>query len=102
MALIERVDRPFLFINTLLLLTVSFIPFPTKLVAQFLQKPGERSATYAYAATLLNSPNSAFINLGGPNPGSFDLGLPFFFGRQVFVGIEGQSTPGGVGPLWAY
>ena len=53
MSMIERVDRPFLFINTLLLLSVSFIPFPTKLVAQYLQQPGERSATYAYAATLL-------------------------------------------------
>jgi uncharacterized membrane protein len=52
-SLISRVDRPFLFINLLLLLTVSFIPFPTKLVAQYLQKPGERSATLAYAATML-------------------------------------------------
>jgi hypothetical protein len=63
---------------------------------------GQVAVSIANALTLLNSPNSAFINLGGPNPGSFDLGLPFFFGRQVFVGIEGQSTPGGVGPLWAY
>jgi len=52
-SLISRVDRPFLFINLLLLLTVSFMPFPTKLVAQYLQKPGERSATLAYAATML-------------------------------------------------
>jgi uncharacterized membrane protein len=52
-SLMSRVDRPFLFINLLLLLTVSFIPFPTKLVAQYLQKPGERSATLAYAATML-------------------------------------------------
>ena len=51
--LIARVDRPFLFINTLLLLVVSFIPFPTKLVAQYLQKPGEQSAVLAYTATLL-------------------------------------------------
>ena len=47
------VDRPFLFTNTLLLLVVSFIPFPTKLVAQYLQKPGEESAVLAYSATLL-------------------------------------------------
>jgi uncharacterized membrane protein len=52
-SLIARVDRPFLFINTLLLLVVSFIPFPTKLVAQYLQKPGEESAVLAYSATLL-------------------------------------------------
>jgi uncharacterized membrane protein len=52
-SLIGRVDRPFLFINLLLLLVVSFIPFPTKLVAEYLDKPGERSAVFAYAATLL-------------------------------------------------
>ena len=52
-SLIARVDRPFLFVNTLLLLVVAFIPFPTKLVAEFLQKPGEQSAVFAYAATLL-------------------------------------------------
>ena len=36
----------------MLLLVVSFIPFPTRLVAQYLNGPGERSATIAYAATL--------------------------------------------------
>jgi uncharacterized membrane protein len=51
-SLMRRVDRPFLFINLLLLLTVSFMPFPTKLVAQYLQKPDEREAVIAYTATL--------------------------------------------------
>ena len=37
---IARVDRPFLFINLLLLLTVSFLPFPTRLVADYLQTAG--------------------------------------------------------------
>jgi hypothetical protein len=45
---------------------------------------------------------SAFSNVGGPNPGSFDWGLSFFFGRQVFTAIEGQTTPAGVGPFFAY
>lgn len=52
-SLIGRVDRPFLFINLLLLLVVSFIPFPTRLVAEYLGKPDERSAVFAYTATLL-------------------------------------------------
>jgi uncharacterized membrane protein len=50
---IARCDRTFLFLNLLLLLTVGFLPFPTKLVAQYLQQPGEQAAAYAYAATFL-------------------------------------------------
>ena len=53
METVGRVDRTFLFLNTLLLLVVSFIPFPTRLVAEYLQKSGERAAVYAYDATLL-------------------------------------------------
>jgi uncharacterized membrane protein len=50
---ISRVDRPFLFLNLLLLMTVSFLPFPTRLVADYLQRPGEQTAVYAYAATFV-------------------------------------------------
>jgi uncharacterized membrane protein len=44
-------DRVLLFLNLLLLMTVAFLPFPTRLVAAFLNKPGEQAATIAYAAT---------------------------------------------------
>ncbi len=44
----------------------------------------------------------AFSNLGGPNPGSFEYGLPFFYLRPVFTIIEGSSTSKGTGPAWAY
>jgi hypothetical protein len=33
---------------------------------------------------------------------TFDWGLPFFFGRKVFVAVTGASTPKGAGPYWAY
>lgn len=49
----RRADRTLLFLNLLLLMTVAFLPFPTKLVAQYLQQPGERDAVYAYAATFV-------------------------------------------------
>ena len=37
-SLLARIDRTMLFLNLLLLLTVAFLPFPTKLVAQNLQQ----------------------------------------------------------------
>lgn len=49
-----------------------------------------------------NGGNAVFPTLGGPNPATFDWGLPFFFGRNVFVAIEGRQTPLGAGPFWAY
>jgi hypothetical protein len=49
-----------------------------------------------------SNPNFLLPGLAAPNPGSFDWGLPFFFGRNVFVAIEGKSTPGGTGPYTAY
>jgi hypothetical protein len=66
------------------------------------------SATFsvANAADLFNNnPNAtAFLELAGPNPfpSSFDWGLPFFFGKNVFTAISGDSTPGGDGPYVAY
>jgi hypothetical protein len=57
-----------------------------------------------------NGQNSAFSELGGPNAPvancgtSFDWGLSFFYGKNVFTAIEQQSVTGTsyVGPFWAY
>jgi len=53
-------------------------------------------------ADTLDSRFSAFNEIAGPNPGGFDFGLGFFFGRSVYTAIEGQGTPGGTGPYFAY
>ncbi|MGC1372068.1 MAG: DUF3443 family protein [Candidatus Sulfotelmatobacter sp.] len=50
-----------------------------------------------------DDPNdAAFADLGGSASGYFDWGLPFFYGRNVFVSIEGKTAPGGTTPYWAY
>jgi hypothetical protein len=58
------------------------------------------------ANALFNSNPSytAFNNVASPNPDSkgFDLGLPFFYGRNVFTAIDGKNTSGGLGPYFAY
>jgi len=60
------------------------------------------SFSVANADNLFNSGNTVFSNIGGPNSGVFDWGLPFFMGRNVFVSIQGKSAPGGTTPYVAY
>src|SRR5689334_160887 len=55
-SLLGRCDRTMLFINNLLLLTVCFLPFPTRLVADDLRHASatdEKAAVLAYAATFV-------------------------------------------------
>jgi hypothetical protein len=62
------------------------------------------------ATGLFNSGNKVFAELGGTSPAGsgFDWGMPFFYGRNVFVGIQSYTglplTPTGLGnpPFWAY
>jgi len=56
-----------------------------------------------------NIDNVAVPNIAGPGDSSipefglfFDWGLPFFYGRSVFVAFEGQMAAGTQGPYWAY
>lgn len=54
------------------------------------------------ADSLFSTSNQVFEDLGGSGVNSFDWGLPFFFGRSVFVGINGTISSLGTGPYWAY
>jgi hypothetical protein len=48
--------------------------------------------------------NPVLPNLAGTfgTAASFDWGLPFFYGRKVFFGIEGMPSPVGAGPFYAF
>lgn len=66
---------------------------------------GSISFSVANADSQLESSNTNVAvapDVAGPNAGLFDWGLPFFYGRNVYVAIAGKSTPGGQGPYWAY
>ncbi|MDD1769799.1 MAG: TMEM175 family protein, partial [Methanomassiliicoccales archaeon] len=49
---IARVDRTLLLINTVFLMLVAFVPFPTQLLAEHLRGPDGRAAALLYGATL--------------------------------------------------
>ena len=56
------------------------------------------------ALTLFSGGNSVLPTLSGPvgDAQTFDWGLPFFYGRRVFIGIEQQSSSAGTGPFYAF
>lgn len=56
------------------------------------------------ASMLTTPPKSVLPALAGPfgNSDVFDWGLPFFYGRRVFIGIEGLTSPLGTGPLYGF
>lgn len=59
------------------------------------------------ASTLLSQGYSALPGLGAPAGGAslssyFDWGLPFFYGRNVYIGLEGSSNTLGSGPMFLF
>jgi uncharacterized protein DUF3443 len=71
---------------------------------------GTISLNIGDATTLINTENAVFNDLAGPSvasigngsTGYFDLGLPFFLGRTVFVGIPGETVPNGAGAPFGF
>ena len=78
---------------------------------------GTNASTAAVALTLDNADSllatsdAVLPNLGGnpalfsglnAYPQSFDFGLPFFYGRNVYTAIEGRNAGGTPGPYFAF
>jgi hypothetical protein len=72
---------------------------------------GQTSASIPFtignASSLFSTSSySAFDNVGVDaalfSSATFDWGLPFFYGKTVFVGIEGRSANGTAGPFFAW
>ncbi len=90
-------------------LTSGLVPTTASLSATI---QGENGATSAQAFTIGNADSlfagsatlTAFPTLGGPNDSSngiisgFDWGLPFFYGRSVYVLFETYTVSGTTGP----
>jgi hypothetical protein len=57
---------------------------------------GTVNFSVANAETLFSNGDSAYSNLGGTfNSGGFDWGLPFFFGRNVYTGMQSATYANG-------
>jgi hypothetical protein len=91
--------------------SVGFYCPATPLTITAVNHAASGSASSTVSATLVMADglaaNIVAAPLGGPFGSSFaaagfDWGLPFFYGRSVYVAIERAATPAGVGPYWAY
>jgi hypothetical protein len=79
-------------------------PWSATLIARS-GKSASNGFSVGNALTMFSSPlNSVMPALAGSalDAKVFAWGLPFFYGKRVTIGIEGQSSPLGTGPLFAY
>lgn len=81
-------------------------PSPLSLSATIQGVKGSQTNIYfnvANAEKLFTSGNTAFSDLAGDGfSNTFDWGLPFFYGRKVFVVFEGENVGGSTGPFIAF
>jgi hypothetical protein len=67
---------------------------------------GTASFSIVNADSIVNNGNTAYSNIGAPMSNTFDWGLPFFYGKTIYVGIDGSTaTINGstsTGPYWAF
>ena len=89
-------------------------PQPLSLSASLLTASGGSVAApfvIYNAQTLFSNTDAALPGLGAnpdllstfaPYPNSFDFGLPFFFGRNIYIAFEGRTAGGVAGPYFAY
>ena len=80
-------------------------PAPLALSAVNISATGVSSSVDFTIETIADiAASTAAINAGADIglAHSFDWGLPFFFGRKVFVAMNGAATSKGPGPFWAY
>lgn len=73
--------------------------------AQINPSIGNGATLYDSSLAQGGGPNAAFSNLaGGFVPTNYDeviLGMPFFYGRTVYIGIAGQTPPTGIPTSYA-
>jgi hypothetical protein len=55
-----------------------------------------------YNSLTSSSSINVFSDIGGNVSGEFDWGLPFYFGKNVFIGFDGLTSSLGTGPYFAY
>jgi hypothetical protein len=91
--------------------TEFYCPASTTALSATLTGVNGMTATYSFnvanTETLFSGTTqlAAFADLGGTFPGStmsFDVGMPFYYGRRVATVIEGNTTTVGTGPYFAF
>jgi len=76
---LERIDRPFLFLNLGLLACIAFVPFPTRILAEFVRTDDGQAAALLYGIT-------------------FTTTAVFFFAVWIYASHRGRLLHPGADP----